>query len=95
MGAGYISDILGTDINLYTALVIHCSTNCYPPIHRDFIPFFQEAIDDVVFENPYRKIALPNGKVMTSGEIVRKAHLEEFVDYVYRVNFDEVCREGE
>ena len=80
MGHSYIEGFLGIGVDFDTALGIHCSTNCYPPIHPAFIPAFKEAIDAVVMEDSYLEITLPNGNVMKAYAIVENAHLWPFVE---------------
>lgn len=91
MGRGYTEGFLEMGIDIDRALAIHCSSNCFPPIHSDFIPAFREAIDWCACENNRQLVTLPNGKVLTAGEICEQAHLDAFVYYKYQ----EWINEGE
>lgn len=87
MGYNYDAGFLEmTDFD--TALTIHCTTNCYPPIHTDFIPAFKDAIDAMMCDEPSTQISLPNGHFMSARSIVDSARLWAFVDYLFDLGRD-------
>jgi hypothetical protein len=69
-----------------TALRWHLQANCYPPVHEDFIPAIRDAVlaaklarqteTPAILDMP---VVLPNGKVLTVGDVIERLHLEGFV----------------
>ena len=66
-------------IQLDQALTWHLRGNHYPPVHLDFLPAAKRAIE-LANENDFTtEIELPNGKILTVGEIVIGLHLDSFI----------------
>jgi hypothetical protein len=79
MGRRYDEGFLEAGIDIDIALLVHCTSNCYPPIDTRFIPYFKRAIYEVSYGDYSIKIMLPNGKALSAGDIIHQAHLEAFV----------------
>ena len=77
---GYMSALdIQNFANLDTSLRWHLKSNCYPPIHLDFIPACKKAIR-YVNRGDYDKIILmPNKKRRSAQFIVEGLHLEAFL----------------
>jgi hypothetical protein len=66
---------------LETAVQWHLQHNHYPPVDLMFVPTVIEAIGLAQDEDWDAEIELPNGVVLSVGEIVDQLHLGAFVDY--------------
>ena len=66
-------------IQLDQALTWHLRGNHYPPVHLDFLPSAKKAIELANEGDFTSEIELPNGKILTVGEIVRGLHLDSFI----------------
>lgn len=70
-----ILDMAGYDV----ALTFHLKSRHLPPIHDDFFPAIREAIDLARDEDYGTRLTLPNGVVLSVGDIVSQLHLEPFI----------------
>ena len=61
-------------------LVWHLQYNHIPPIHTDFIKSAKRAVQLVLDEEYDTAIKMPNGKVLSAGEIIEGLHLWDFVE---------------
>ena len=67
-------------IPLNSAVAAHMSSNLYPPVDSSFVPVALEAIEHADAEDWTRQIELPNGVVLSVGEIISQLHLQAFVN---------------
>lgn len=79
MGRTALEDMLN-HANVDQALHWHLTNNHFPPIHEDFHPAAQQAIDLVNKRQGQTPITLPNGIVKTAYEIIEGLHLDSFLD---------------
>ena len=61
------------------ALEWHLQYNHFPAISLAFIPIAKQAIDCGNDENWESRLHMPNGKILTAGEIVEGLHLDCFL----------------
>ena len=62
------------------ALSWHLQYNHYPPIHQSFVKVAEEAIDRASEEDYDYVIEMPNGRKLTTAQIIEGLHLESFLD---------------
>lgn len=87
MGRLAADDMVAT-VDTKTALYWHLRSNHYPPVHSDFIPTAEQAIEYVNKRQGQVPIVMPNGLTKTAYEIVEGLHLDSFLsDDLY---YDEV-----
>ncbi len=60
MAGGWHAEDLA-ELDLSTAVSIHCSSRCYPPIPQKMVPTLVEAIEASSEGDWYRRIDLPEG----------------------------------
>jgi len=58
----------------------HLQYNHYPPVHGSFVPVAQRAIELVNKGDYSTKIEMPNGRLLTTAEIVEGLHLDCFLE---------------
>ena len=74
--------------DLNTAVSMHLTSNCFPPVPQYMVPVAVEAIEKVVDEETYAMIELPNGVTFRNETSVRAIdvvdclHLFAFVDWI-------------
>lgn len=85
MGYQYASE-LAQELSLPTALSVHFSTNCYPPVPRVMIPFAVEVLERATDELWDEPVELPDGvqwrgqDSMTVSEAIEALYLQAFVE---------------
>lgn len=73
-------DVRTGTVSLEESLRYHLQCNHYPPVHSDFIPIAQKAIELCRDERFDEIIEMPNGKRLTAGEIIEGLHLDFFLE---------------
>lgn len=58
----------------------HLCFNHFPPISNVFVPVAERAIELANADEWDEEIEMPNGVVLTAGEIVDQLHLMDFVE---------------
>jgi len=64
-----------------TALLWHLQSNHYPPVDSAFLPIAHIAIEHANNGEWDTTIEMPNGKTLTTSEIVEGLHLDDFIQY--------------
>jgi len=77
--AGINEAVNDGSISLETALAWHLQANHYPPVHPVFVDAALKAIEAAQFGEYDNAVELPNGKILTAGQIVEGLHLEAFL----------------
>lgn len=67
-------------VSFDAAIRWHLGSNHFPPINPVFDDAAKTAIENVNVGDYDIEIELPNGRILTSGEIVEQLHLEPFLD---------------
>lgn len=62
------------------ALEWHLQHNHYPPVHPIFIDAAEEAIENANCGNWDTQVGLPNGRVLTTAQVIKGLHLDPWLE---------------
>ena len=83
--------------DLKTAVSMHLTSNCFPPVPQYMVPVAVEAIEKVVANETYAILELPNGVTFRNETSVRAInvvdalHLFAFVDWINDNDMEDTC----
>lgn len=85
---GYLSayDTFTEVGNLEQSIIIHFSSNCYPPVPQYMVPVAIEALQYVLDDEPSYPVTLPEGvtwrgdRSVRAINVIESLHLEAFLD---------------
>jgi hypothetical protein len=78
MGAMQAEDMV-SQVPLNDALRRHLTANHFPPVSTAFMPAAMRAIDNANADDYDEEIDLPNGRTLTTAEVIEGLHLTPFV----------------
>lgn len=90
---GYLSALgsIETLQDLRSAISLHFSSNCYPPVPQFMVPVAIEAINFVLADEWNAEVTMPSGvsyrgrESVSAKDVVESLYLQAFVDYLYNL----------
>ena len=68
-------------LKLEQALELHLQYNHFPPVNPTFAKAAKEAIENALLDEDNKLVQLPNGRHLTSSEVIDSLHLSSFVEH--------------
>jgi hypothetical protein len=77
--SGFAQAVAEGDLRLSSAISMHLTSNCFPPIHPDFHPGAVKAVEYANAGDWAEEIEFPNGRTFSAAYVIEHLHLGVFV----------------